>query len=583
MGAHRRSERPRSLASYGPETGTTYLLHFDRPYGHARHYVGWTQDLAARLQAHARGRGARLVQVVVKAGIGFRLARTWPESTRDREDLIKHAGGARRYCPECGVKPRDQATPPIPAPDRRPMWMADRDGQWDDGTPIIYDPDLTWQQARADRAAMQIPEPGPAGQAELAALDELQRQWTSQEDHVGLKDAAARVADTVRGYRESRQRSASDREADRLWAIADELDKRMGREPGYQHELTAERAARIRARLGEDLARDAHIEAMPRAEGQPLEHWAITPGDVAQAGREPALHGDELDAEIGRLAEAFPEPDEDMWLREGEEPQWTAEQIRQEQMDLVRDNFGPTSPEDLSHLAEEPGRDAATWSPELESTADAEDALRAAMRRGPERPPAAAQGPDVVADYLQRGLEERATAAEALRRLEARALAREHIAQASHDGAGATAAREQAGAFRQARQDAQAEAYGAAAALQEDAAQADEERGWAPLTRAQAAERDPDLAEVFDRAEELAARAAEAEQLAAAAHAELDGYEADTPDHLYGSPECTEADPEGSHFGSLPGEPLDAGRWPVLQPGSGHQPVSQPQYQAEAS
>ena len=26
-----------------------YLLHFAAPYKHARHYVGWTQDLRARL------------------------------------------------------------------------------------------------------------------------------------------------------------------------------------------------------------------------------------------------------------------------------------------------------------------------------------------------------------------------------------------------------------------------------------------------------------------------------------------------------------------------------------------------------
>ena len=41
--------------------GTIYLLHFDRPYKHARH---WAQDLNSRLAEHRRGTGAPLLQVV---------------------------------------------------------------------------------------------------------------------------------------------------------------------------------------------------------------------------------------------------------------------------------------------------------------------------------------------------------------------------------------------------------------------------------------------------------------------------------------------------------------------------------------
>ena len=41
--------------------GTVYLLHFDQPYKHARHYVGWTaRNVRCRLAEHAAGRGARL-------------------------------------------------------------------------------------------------------------------------------------------------------------------------------------------------------------------------------------------------------------------------------------------------------------------------------------------------------------------------------------------------------------------------------------------------------------------------------------------------------------------------------------------
>ena len=85
--------------------GTIYLLHFERPYRHARHYLGWTSDVPARLAEHAAGRGARLVAVINAAGIGWTLARTWP-GTRTRERALKNQGGASRRCPLCGVNPR---------------------------------------------------------------------------------------------------------------------------------------------------------------------------------------------------------------------------------------------------------------------------------------------------------------------------------------------------------------------------------------------------------------------------------------------------------------------------------------------
>lgn len=97
-----------------------YLLHFDRPYKHARHYLGWTPDdqLDARLAAHDAGRGARLTEVVGAAGIGWELARTWPGG-RARERQLKRQGGASRLCPLCGVIPRS-------APYRREMTRSTR-------------------------------------------------------------------------------------------------------------------------------------------------------------------------------------------------------------------------------------------------------------------------------------------------------------------------------------------------------------------------------------------------------------------------------------------------------------------------
>ena len=90
-----------------PPVGVVYLLHFDEPYQHARHYTGWTgDDVLDRLTRHAQGRGARLMQVVRDAGIGFTLVRV-REGTRDLERAIKQAGGASRYCPACTTWPRN--------------------------------------------------------------------------------------------------------------------------------------------------------------------------------------------------------------------------------------------------------------------------------------------------------------------------------------------------------------------------------------------------------------------------------------------------------------------------------------------
>ena len=88
---------------------TVYLLHFDQPFGHARHYVGSCADgrLDERLAEHAAGRGANLLAHAVAAGVSFRLARTW-NGGRKAERAIKGAGrhgspngGHSRRCPIC--------------------------------------------------------------------------------------------------------------------------------------------------------------------------------------------------------------------------------------------------------------------------------------------------------------------------------------------------------------------------------------------------------------------------------------------------------------------------------------------------
>lgn len=84
-----------------------YLLHFDRPYKHAKHYVGYADDerLHQRIDEHYDARPGdsrhhRLMQVVRQAGISFVLARVWPGADRRKERALKTCG-ATRVCPIC--------------------------------------------------------------------------------------------------------------------------------------------------------------------------------------------------------------------------------------------------------------------------------------------------------------------------------------------------------------------------------------------------------------------------------------------------------------------------------------------------
>ena len=79
---------------------TVYLIHFEKPYKHARHYLGSAIDLAERLAQHRNGKGARLLQVVKEAGIDWDVSRTW-QGTRETEAKFKRAQHNTRLCPHC--------------------------------------------------------------------------------------------------------------------------------------------------------------------------------------------------------------------------------------------------------------------------------------------------------------------------------------------------------------------------------------------------------------------------------------------------------------------------------------------------
>ena len=81
--------------------GIVYLLHFSTPYKHAKHYIGFTKDLESRIQRHLGGDGARLIEVIVKEGITFVVARTWKSKTRGFERRLKNLKNTPRFCPIC--------------------------------------------------------------------------------------------------------------------------------------------------------------------------------------------------------------------------------------------------------------------------------------------------------------------------------------------------------------------------------------------------------------------------------------------------------------------------------------------------
>lgn len=81
--------------------GIVYLVHFSRPYHHARHYLGWTQNLDERLVAHSLGRGAKLLAAVSLAGINFEVVRIWEDKTRHFERKLKKQKNGPRFCPVC--------------------------------------------------------------------------------------------------------------------------------------------------------------------------------------------------------------------------------------------------------------------------------------------------------------------------------------------------------------------------------------------------------------------------------------------------------------------------------------------------
>lgn len=84
-------------------SGYVYLIHFDQPIAHARHYIGYTIDVDKRLAMHSRGAGARLMTVCKERGIHWTLCWVRP-GDRTEERRLKNYHKSSQFCPICKLE-----------------------------------------------------------------------------------------------------------------------------------------------------------------------------------------------------------------------------------------------------------------------------------------------------------------------------------------------------------------------------------------------------------------------------------------------------------------------------------------------
>lgn len=83
-----------------------YILHFDKPYKHAKHYTGIAKNIEKRVKEHRAGRGARLTQVLKENNIGFQYAvvkeyEDFSPAKAEEKRLKTKVKHPSRFCPIC--------------------------------------------------------------------------------------------------------------------------------------------------------------------------------------------------------------------------------------------------------------------------------------------------------------------------------------------------------------------------------------------------------------------------------------------------------------------------------------------------
>lgn len=82
---------------------SVYILHLSRPLKHARHYIGFADNVKKRFNHHVAGTGSRFTQVCHEQGITLILARVFRGATRTDERRMKNGSRIRirGKCPVC--------------------------------------------------------------------------------------------------------------------------------------------------------------------------------------------------------------------------------------------------------------------------------------------------------------------------------------------------------------------------------------------------------------------------------------------------------------------------------------------------
>jgi predicted GIY-YIG superfamily endonuclease len=79
-----------------------YLIHFDQPLKHARHYLGFVEsDLQQRIDKHKAGTGAKILRAANIAGINWNVVKVWEDGDRNFERSLKNKKKTRCICPVC--------------------------------------------------------------------------------------------------------------------------------------------------------------------------------------------------------------------------------------------------------------------------------------------------------------------------------------------------------------------------------------------------------------------------------------------------------------------------------------------------
>jgi hypothetical protein len=87
-----------------------YLLHFDRAYRHAQHYLGCTVNVRRRIKQHRSPRSKKssaLTRAVAKSKIGMRVVRLW-QGDWDTEIELKRQGNSIVHCAYCNERRLEQ-------------------------------------------------------------------------------------------------------------------------------------------------------------------------------------------------------------------------------------------------------------------------------------------------------------------------------------------------------------------------------------------------------------------------------------------------------------------------------------------